>query len=113
MALTLNVSTAAGKSVVALSGSLDVAAAPKLKEQLVKLINDGNYQLVVDLQSVDFVDGDGLAVLTDALKSVRAKQGSLRLVCNQLPILKSLQYTGLTKVFPIHTTLQDAVNATD
>ena len=56
----------------------------------------------------------GLGVCSvGGLKRVRAHEGSLRLVCNQERILKIFRITGLTKVFPIHTTVEDAVNATD
>jgi anti-sigma B factor antagonist len=44
---------------------------------------------------------------------VRAHEGSLRLVCNQERILKIFRITGLTKVFPIHTSVDEAVAATD
>ncbi|MGO4750402.1 anti-sigma factor antagonist BldG, partial [Streptomyces sp. 2MCAF27] len=55
----------------------------------------------------------GLGVLVGGLKRVRAHEGSLRLVCNQERILKIFRITGLTKVFPIHTSVDDAVAATD
>ncbi|CAO0837570.1 Anti-sigma factor antagonist OS=Streptomyces microflavus OX=1919 GN=rsbV_1 PE=3 SV=1 [Streptomyces microflavus] len=43
---------------------------------------------------------------------LRAHEGSLRLVCNQERILKYFRMTG-TEVFPIHTTVDEAVAATD
>jgi len=47
------------------------------------------------------------------LKRVRAHDGSLRLVCTQERILKIFRITGLTKVFPIHDTVEEAVAATE
>jgi anti-sigma B factor antagonist len=46
------------------------------------------------------------------LKRVRAHDGSLALVCTQERILKIFRITGLTKVFPIHGSVADAVAAT-
>ena len=46
------------------------------------------------------------------LKRVRAHDGSLHLVCTQEKILKVFRITGLTKVFPIHSTVDEAVAAT-
>jgi anti-sigma B factor antagonist len=37
----------------------------------------------------------------------------LRLVCTQERILKIFRITGLTKVFPIHGSVDEAVAATD
>ena len=47
------------------------------------------------------------------LKRVSAHDGSLRLVCTQERILKIFRITGLTKVFPIHDSVEDAISATD
>ncbi|MEU6398835.1 anti-sigma factor antagonist [Streptomyces cinnamoneus] len=113
MDLSLSTRTVGDRTVVEVGGEIDVYTAPKLREQLVELVNDGSYHLVVDMERVDFLDSTGLGVLGGGLKRVRAHEGSLRLVCNQERILKIFRITGLTKVFPIHTTVDDAVNATD
>ncbi|CAM5501088.1 MULTISPECIES: STAS domain-containing protein [Streptomyces] len=111
---TRNVSGAGGdRTVVEVGGEIDVYTAPKLREQLVELVNDGSYHLVVDMEGVDFLDSTGLGVLVGGLKRVRAHEGSLRLVCNQERILKIFRITGLTKVFPIHQSVDEAVNAVD
>jgi anti-sigma B factor antagonist len=44
---------------------------------------------------------------------VRNHEGSLQLVCTQEKILKIFRITGLTKVFPIHTSVADAVSAAE
>ena len=41
------------------------------------------------------------------------RDGSLRLVCTQERILKIFRITGLTKVFPLHDTVDEAVSARD
>ena len=45
------------------------------------------------------------------LKRVRAHHGSLDLVCTQEQILKIVRITGLTKVFGIHQTVDQAIAA--
>jgi anti-sigma B factor antagonist len=111
--LSLSTETVGDRTVVRVGGEIDVYTAPKLREQLVELVNDGSYHLVVDMEGVDFLDSTGLGVLVGGLKRVRAHEGSLRLVCNQERILKIFRITGLTKVFPIHTSVDEAVSATD
>ena len=49
------------------------------------------------------------SVLVGGLKRVRSHDGSLHLVCTQEKILKVFRITGLTKVFPIHDSVDDAV----
>lgn len=98
-------------SVVEVSGEIDVYTAPRLREQLVDLVDNGRYDIVVDMRGVEFLDSTGLGVLVGGLKRVRQHEGSLRLVCAQERILKIFRITGLTKVFPIHDTIEDAVRA--
>ncbi len=60
---------------------------------------------------VEFLDSTGLGVLVGGLKRVRAHDGSLDLVCTQERILKIFRITGLTKVFGIHDTVDEAIKA--
>jgi anti-sigma B factor antagonist len=111
--LSLSTRSEGDRTVVEVGGEIDVYTAPRLREQLVDLVADGKYHLIVDMERVDFLDSTGLGVLVGGLKRVRAHDGSLRLVCTQERILKIFRITGLTKVFPIHSSIDEAVNATE
>ncbi len=113
MDLSLTTRPEGDRTVVQVGGEIDVYTAPKLREQLVDLVNAGQYHLVVDMESVEFLDSTGLGVLVGGLKRVRAHEGSLRLVCTQERILKIFRITGLTKVFPIHDSVDEAIAAVD
>ena len=99
------------RTVVQVTGEVDVYTAPKLREQLVSLVDAGRYDIVVDMDGVEFLDSTGLGVLVGGLKRVRTHDGSLRLVCSQERILKIFRITGLTKVFPIYDSVSEAVTA--
>ncbi len=101
------------RTVISVSGEIDVYTAPTLRERLNDLVARGEYDLVVDMAGVDFLDSTGLGVLVGGLKRTRSHHGTLRLVCDQEKIIKVFRITGLTKVFPIYASLQDALTATD
>jgi anti-sigma B factor antagonist len=63
------------------------------------------------LDKVGFLDSTGLGVLVGGLKRVRAHDGSLDLVCTQQRILKIFRITGLTEVFGIYETVDQAIAA--
>jgi anti-sigma B factor antagonist len=109
--LSLVTRTEGEKTVIVVGGEIDVYTAPKLREQIVQLVDDGHYRLVVDMEQVEFLDSTGLGVLVGGLKRVRAHDGSLDLVCTQERILKIFRITGLTKVFPVHSSVSEAVAA--
>ncbi len=99
------------RAVIQVGGEIDVYTAPKLRECLVDLVGSGNYHLVVDLGGVEFLDSTGLGVLVGGLKRVRSHDGSLELVCSHERLLKIFRITGLTKVFPIHASVEEALGA--
>lgn len=112
MELTLNVySDTPGYTVIAVSGEIDVYTAPKLREKLISLVEAGSYQLIVDMESVEFLDSTGLGVLVGGLKRVRAHDGWIDLVCTQSRILRIFKITGLNKVFSIYNSVAEAVAA--
>jgi anti-sigma B factor antagonist len=107
--LTLTTREADGKTIVAVGGEIDVYTAPRLRDKITELVSDGSYDLVVDMQAVEFLDSTGLGVLVGALKKVRQHDGSLELVCTQERLLKIFRITGLAKVFVIHESPGEAL----
>ena len=102
MDLTLATREVDGRAIVAVGGEIDVYTAPKLRECITGLVDEGNKDLIIDLEKVEFMDSTGLGVLVGGLKRVRTHEGSLELVCTQERLLKIFRITGLAKVFVIH-----------
>lgn len=100
-----------GLSILKVAGEIDVYSAPGLREALINLVNEGNYNIIVDMEGVDFLDSTGLGVLVGGLKRVRAHEGSLGLVCEKERILKIFRITGLTKVFALYTSVDEAIES--
>lgn len=111
MELGLDVTERNGKAILAVKGEVDVYTAPRLRERLVDLVSQGQHQVVVDLEGVDFLDSTGLGVLVGGLKRLRSHDGDLSLVCTQHRILKVFEITGLTKVFSIFDSVDAAVGS--
>ena len=111
MDLKLGHYTKDGIEVVDVEGEIDIYTAPRLRDLLIGLASKNSYQLIVYLDKVGFPDSTGLGVLVGDLKRVRAHDGSLDLVCTQGRILKIFRITGLTKVFGIHETVDQAIAA--
>lgn len=109
MDLGLAVDQAGDWTIVAVSGEVDVATAPLMRERLVQLIANGTTHLVVDLSDVSFLDSIGLGVLVGALKRIRQAEGELRLIIPQERIIKLFDITGLSQVFEISDRLDHAL----
>ena len=109
MDLSLETRTQDGCTIVEIGGEIDVYTAPRLRDKITELVGEGSYDLVIDMEMVDFLDSTGLGVLVGGLKKVRAHDGSMRLICNQERLLKIFRITGLAKVFVIHGSQADAL----
>jgi len=93
---------------VEIEGEVDLYTAPRLKEELVALIEGGCSHVIVNLENVAFIDSSGLGVLVGALRRARERDGAVHIVCTRESILKIFRITGLDKVFPIFATVSEA-----
>jgi anti-sigma B factor antagonist len=109
--LTLATREIDGRTIVAVGGEIDVYTAPKLRDKITELVAAGTYDLVIDMEGVEFLDSTGLGVLVGGLKKVRAHDGTLQLVLTQDRLLKIFRITGLAKVFVIHDSADAALAA--
>src|ERR1051325_7181054 len=98
-----------GVAVIALGGEVDVYTSPRVQEEIVNLLNGGTHKLIVDLTGVEYLDSTGLGVLIGGLKRARERDGDLKLICDNVRILRIFEITGLTKIFDIHRTEAEAL----
>jgi anti-sigma B factor antagonist len=102
-------SGSARSQIVSASGELDLQVAPELRDLLCRLIELGAQDVVVDLSRATFIDSTAIGVLTGRLKHLRAKDGSLVLVCTNDFLMRTFEIAGMDRVFEIYATLPDAL----
>jgi anti-sigma B factor antagonist len=100
-----------GRYVISLSGEVDLYTAPEFKQQLLEVISQGAETVIVDLTNTTFIDSTTLGVLVGGVKRLRPNGGQLSLVCSDRNITKIFEITGLDRVFTIHATREEAVEA--
>jgi len=97
-----------GVTIAGLSGELDLAGAPALREQLLGLLRPGASRLVIDLSKVSHCDASGLAVLIGTGRRARLLGGFLRLAAVSPQVDHILHITGLRPHLGIFPTIQAA-----
>jgi anti-sigma B factor antagonist len=108
MELSLATRTVAEHTVLEVGGEVDVYTAPRLRERLIELVDEGARKVVVDLGRVDFLDSTGLGVLVGASKRLRIAGGTFAVVCAKEPLLKIFRITALDQIFRLHDTVEAA-----
>lgn len=100
-----------GCAVLSVSGEVDLATAPQLRQQLVDLVTDGHRRIVVDLSGTDFLDSTGLGALVAGLKRLRAHDGEMRVVCTTPRVRKVFELTHVDRVLPLFESVDEACAA--
>jgi len=108
--LDLSVRTAGGVTIAELTGEVDIASVPALREQLLCLLRPGSSRLVIDLSKVSFCDASGLAVLVSTGRRARLLGGFLRLAAVSPQVGRVLNLAGLLRSFAIFPSVQAAVS---
>jgi anti-sigma B factor antagonist len=80
--------------IVTLSGELDIAVAPKLREALAE-ITEEDRDVLVDLEDLTFLDSTGISVLVLACKRIRSQGGAFSLAGMSDRVRRVLEVTSL------------------
>jgi anti-sigma B factor antagonist len=95
-------------AVLAVTGELDVATAPQLRQEAVRLSAAGTNNLVVDLSGVEFLDSTGLGVIVGVVKRVRTPGGELAVAGAEDHVLKVFEITRISDVVPMFASRDEA-----
>ena len=95
--LSVECRTEEGIEVVAVSGEIDIASAPRL----ITGLND-------DLTEVGFMDSTGLALLLNAHRRLSRRGTGLAVVCADGPVRRVFTITDMVDVLQVRPTLAEA-----
>lgn len=96
-------------ALVSVTGELDVATAPRLRQEAVRLVSGGQVDVILDLGGVDFLDSTGLGVIIGILKRVRSHGGELVVVGLAPRVRKVFEMTRVIEILPTFDTVEHAV----
>jgi anti-sigma B factor antagonist len=100
-----------GISIFRIEGDIDINSSPEVKRSFDTAIKGKKEKIVVNLESVNYVDSSGLATLVEILKNMRTYGGKLKLA-NLSPKVKGLfEITKLDKLFDIVSGEKEAVSS--
>ena len=107
----IDITDGGGYQVLKPSGDLDVYTVGSLRDAIGKMIEDGTPRVVVDLDSVPFMDSSGLGALMGGVRRLREAGGDLAIACTREQHLKLFSITGFGEGVTIAPTVSEASNA--
>jgi len=97
-------------TVVALVGSvLGGPDATSLNNELHKLVERRKTKIVVDLSAVQSMNSSGLAMLIEAMKTMKDANGHLKIAAASKKIESLMSMTKLSTIFELYPSVKKAV----
>ncbi len=98
-------------AVVELEGEVDISAARQFEEALSRSIGQGATRVIVDFAKVSFIDSTTLGVVVGGLKTIKARGGTLDIVCGEDAIRALFETTRLDQILNIYGSRAEALAA--
>ena len=96
-------------SIIKVGGYIDTTTSAELEHSLESLIKSNNYNIIIDLENVDYISSAGWGIFISELKGIRDKGGDLKLV-NMMPdvyeVFELLEFHYILKAFD---SIEDAI----
>ena len=87
---------------VVIAGELDHYAAPQIRSQLDRILEDPMViHLVLDLENLTFMDSSGIGVLLGRLRALQARGGAMSVMNMQPQVERLFRLSGLHRVIGI------------
>lgn len=98
-----------GRMVLSLKEErLDAHNSGELRDRILKLLETGELNLIVDLSEVRFIDSSGLGALLSGYKNATLRTGTFVLAALQPRVQSMFELTRLHRVFEIYRNVEDA-----
>ena len=98
-----------GVELFVLGGEFDAFSSPLVEAALLPAIERGEYQIVVDLTQVTFMDMSTIYAIVRAIKSVYQHNGHLVVVSSSRPVLRIIDLAGMRHAIPVVATSEEAL----
>jgi anti-sigma B factor antagonist len=89
------------RTVLAVTGEIDLATAPRLREAVAAAFAAGACELCIDLAETTFMDSSGLHVLLDAAQQAEELDRELTIACPPGPVRRVIEIAGLGTEIPV------------
>lgn len=100
-----------GIVIVSVAGRLNAVTAGELKIRIKSLIEESFIHIVLALAETSFIDSSGLSAIVSALKGVREKNGTLKLVGINSNVKTVFELTRLERIFEFYNDVEQALAA--
>ncbi len=97
--------------VVTLTGRIDAAAAPTVRDRVREAVAAGARHVVIDLADVSFLSSSGLRILLLLARELRRQNCDVRLCAARPHVAEVFRLTGFDQIFELYPSREAAVES--
>lgn len=91
-----------------LAGLLDAFSEPTFRKVLDKYVEEGPFNIILDLSQIDFIDSSGIGALVQIAKKIQNSGGSLQLITNPR-VMQTVKMVRLEQFFKLQPSVEAAL----
>jgi anti-sigma B factor antagonist len=97
--------------VVVTEERLDALEAPKVKDAVKKLAEEGKLKILIDMGKTRFIDSAGCGSLVASLRTIAKNKGDMKISRPSAQVQTLFELTRLHRIFEIFDDVEGAVNS--
>ncbi|HEX9746502.1 MAG TPA: STAS domain-containing protein [bacterium] len=96
-------------TLVSIDGDIISPEDEKVHNYLLRQIEEGNIELLVDLTAVKYIDSSGISMLLRLLQNARRKGGDIRIYGISERVGKIFNQVGLSHIFKSYNSQEEGI----
>lgn len=108
--LTINIITKQDIACFYLIGQLDAHSAPKLENEIEKVMQLPNNNLLFNLSNLDYISSAGLGVFMSFVQDIREKNGDIKFAELNEKVNTVMDLLGFNHIYDITKTEKEAID---
>ncbi|MBN2365217.1 MAG: STAS domain-containing protein [Calditrichaeota bacterium] len=96
-------------AVLNIQGFLDAHTAPEFETELQKIIGEKKFNIIVNLDGLQYISSAGLGVFMGVIEDIRKNGGDLKICCAAPKVYKVFDLLGFPSLYEFYDTEEAAV----
>lgn len=98
-----------GVSILSIQGFLDAHTAPNFENELQNLLKEDKYNVVVNLEGLQYISSAGLGVFMGVIEDIRNNGGDLKICCAAPKVFKVFDLLGFPSLYEFYDSEDKAI----
>jgi anti-sigma B factor antagonist len=98
-------------SIISVRGFVDTTTSGQLEESLKRLLKQGQFNIIVDLEGVNYISSAGWGIFISEIKEIRENGGDLKLAAMTGDVFEVFELLEFQTILESFDSVEDAVNS--